>query len=72
MLQKTKNNSKESIRKFVVDFKGLISIRDIAKEIAISESLLSYIIQGKRTDHYNALEHCKKEIEKKLKAIMPN
>jgi hypothetical protein len=65
------NLTKEEKRKFVQEFKGLLKLGDIAKELGISFTLLSYIISAQRTDTCNAIDHCITAINKKLEAIMP-
>ena len=71
MKEKTQEISKVSNRKFVQEFKGLIRQDKIAEQLGISKNLMSQIISGDRTDHYNAIEVCKKEIEEKLNRHMP-
>ena len=65
-----KNNLNEDL-KFVQDFAKLIPVKEIAAKLEISYSLLSKIIRGERSDHYNAINACKKAIEDKLQALMP-
>ncbi len=66
-----KNLTFDEKRKYIQDFKGLIVLGDIAKDLKISRVLVSQIISGVRTDHYNVIDTCCQAIEDKLKAIMP-
>ena len=67
--EKLKNNE---TRKYVAAFYGLLPKSEIAKELGITPQLLCMIVKGERSDHYGVLEFCKKAIEEKLQAIMPN
>lgn len=69
---KVQNLTFEEKRKFVEDFRGLIYLTDIATAKGIGLPLVSMIISGDRTDHYNVIDDCYSLIEKKLQQIMPS
>ena len=66
---KTKKYENEEVRKFVFIHKSLIELQDIAKEKGISKVLVSYIINGLRSDYYGVIETAEKQIKTKLEEL---
>ena len=56
-------------KEFINKLRKEINLRSIAKELKISESLVTLILNGERKDHYNLVNTCYSKIENTIKSI---
>ena len=59
-------------KEFINKLRKEINLRSIAKELKISESLVTLILNGERKDHYNLVNTCYSKIENTLTEISIN